>query len=139
MDHAVELTLYLKPKFRLLPICNNGEYILKVRLFWDMAPCSHIEVDQRFRGVYCLASSGQLIITLMIEAVHTSETSVNFNVTRQRYIPEDSKLHTRHREYLTFRREFIFFDLHMFYMSLHICSHCFCSAVVLSSSFVWYS
>jgi hypothetical protein len=29
----------------------------------------------------------------MIEAVRTSETSVNFNVTTWRYIPEDSKLH----------------------------------------------
>jgi hypothetical protein len=29
----------------------------------------------------------------MLEAVRTSETSVNFNVTTRRYIPEDSKLH----------------------------------------------
>jgi hypothetical protein len=36
----------------------------------------------------------------MMEAVHTSETSVNFNLTIQRYIPEDSELHTRRRENL---------------------------------------
>jgi hypothetical protein len=36
----------------------------------------------------------------MMKAVRTSETSVNFNVTTQRYIPEDSKLHTRRRENL---------------------------------------
>jgi hypothetical protein len=29
----------------------------------------------------------------MMETVRTSETSVNFNVTTRRYIPEDSKLH----------------------------------------------
>jgi hypothetical protein len=29
------------------------------------------------------------IITLMMEAVRTSETSVNFNVITRRYIPED--------------------------------------------------
>jgi hypothetical protein len=29
-----------------------------------------------------------------MEAVRTSETSVNFNVSTWRYIPEDSKLHT---------------------------------------------
>jgi hypothetical protein len=29
----------------------------------------------------------------MMEAVCTSETSVNFNVTTWRYIPKDSKLH----------------------------------------------
>jgi hypothetical protein len=33
------------------------------------------------------------VFALMMEAVSTSETSVNFNVTTQRYILEDSKLH----------------------------------------------
>jgi hypothetical protein len=33
----------------------------------------------------------------MMEAVRTSETSVSFNMTTWRYIPEDSKLHTRRR------------------------------------------
>jgi hypothetical protein len=32
------------------------------------------------------------IIALMMEAVRTSETSVDFNITTRRYIPEDSKL-----------------------------------------------
>jgi hypothetical protein len=32
----------------------------------------------------------------MIEAVRTSETSVNLNVTTQRYIPEHSKIHSLH-------------------------------------------
>jgi hypothetical protein len=40
------------------------------------------------------------IIALMMEAVRTSETSVSFNVSTRRYIPEDSKLHTRRRENL---------------------------------------
>jgi hypothetical protein len=39
-------------------------------------------------------------IALMMEAVRTSETPVNFNVTTRRYIPEDSKLQTRRRENL---------------------------------------
>jgi hypothetical protein len=39
---------------------------MKVRVFWDVA--------------------------LMMEAVRTSEMSVNFNVTTRRYIPQDSKL-----------------------------------------------
>jgi hypothetical protein len=34
-------------------------------------------------------------IALMMEEVRISETSVNFSVTTWRYIPEDSKLHTR--------------------------------------------
>jgi hypothetical protein len=33
----------------------------------------------------------------MMETVRTSETSVNSNETTRRYIPEDSKLHTRRR------------------------------------------
>jgi hypothetical protein len=41
-----------------------------------------------------------MIIALMMEAVRTSEMSVNFNVTTRRYIPEDSILHTRRRENL---------------------------------------
>jgi ribosomal protein L14 len=40
------------------------------------------------------------IIRTMMEAVRASGTSVNFNVTTWRYIPEDSKLHTRRREKL---------------------------------------
>jgi hypothetical protein len=35
-----------------------------------------------------------------MEAVRTSKTSVNFNVTTWRYIPEDCKLLTRRRENL---------------------------------------
>jgi hypothetical protein len=40
--------------------------------FWDIAPCILLEVDQHFRGAY---------INLIMEAVHTSETSVNFYET----------------------------------------------------------
>jgi hypothetical protein len=37
---------------------------------------------------------------LMMKAVRASETSVHFNVTTRRYIPEDSELHTRRHENL---------------------------------------
>jgi hypothetical protein len=40
------------------------------------------------------------MIALMMEAVSTSETSVNFYQTIQRNIPEDNHLHTRRRENL---------------------------------------
>jgi len=40
----------------------------------------------------------------MMEAVHTSETSVNIYLTTRQYIPEDnSELHTRRRENLKSR------------------------------------
>jgi hypothetical protein len=48
----------------------------------------------------------------MMEAVHTSETSVNFNVTTWRYIPEDSKLRTRFRENLKSHKDKAFVSPH---------------------------
>jgi homoserine trans-succinylase len=48
-------------------------------------------VDRRFRGAYCLHHS-----SLMMEAVRTSETSVDNHFTRQ-YIPEDNSEHHTHR------------------------------------------
>jgi hypothetical protein len=27
---------------------------MKMTTFWDIAPCSLVEVDRRFRGAYCL-------------------------------------------------------------------------------------
>jgi hypothetical protein len=40
------------------------------------------------------------MIPLMMEAVRTSETSVNIYLTTGQYIPEESKLHTRRSENL---------------------------------------
>jgi hypothetical protein len=44
------------------------------------------------------------IITLMMDAAHTSETSVYFNETTRRYIPEGYHLHIRRRENLNSHR-----------------------------------
>jgi hypothetical protein len=46
-------------------------------VFWDVAPCSLVDIDRSFRGAYCL---------LILEAANS--------------IPEDSYLHTRRRENL---------------------------------------
>jgi hypothetical protein len=54
-------------------------------VFWDILPCKMI-VDRRFRGAYS---------SLMMEAVRTSETSVDNHFTRQ-YIPEDNSEHHTH-------------------------------------------
>jgi hypothetical protein len=40
------------------------------------------------------------LIAMMVEAVSTSEMSVNFYDTTRRNIPEDNQLHTRRRENL---------------------------------------
>jgi hypothetical protein len=37
---------------------RNKERRNKFRVVWDVAPCSHVEVDRRFAGVYCLHHQG---------------------------------------------------------------------------------
>jgi hypothetical protein len=65
--------------------------LYKFTVFWDVAPCNHVEVGRSF-------------IALMMEAVRISETSVHFNGTTRLYIRKDSKLHTRHHENLKYHK-----------------------------------
>jgi hypothetical protein len=61
-------------------------------------PCSLVRVDRRFRDAYCLrhqCDDEWVIITLMMVAVCTSETLVNFNETTRRYTPEGSHLQNK--------------------------------------------
>jgi hypothetical protein len=62
---------------------------MKIRDFCNVASYSLVAVDRRFGGAYCLHN--RAIITLMMEAVRTSETSV-YSETTRRYIPEGSNL-----------------------------------------------
>jgi hypothetical protein len=57
--------------------------MMKMTVFWDVAPFSLVEVYRRFRGVSIIRA-----IALMMEAASTSKTSVNFNQTTRRSIPE---------------------------------------------------
>jgi hypothetical protein len=41
--------------------------------------------------------TASIIVALMMEAAHTSETSVDIQLRTWQYIPEDSELHTRCR------------------------------------------
>jgi len=45
----------------------------KFRVFWDVAPRSHVEVDRCFRGVYCLHHQGDdvHIVHMHTEGVET--------------------------------------------------------------------
>jgi hypothetical protein len=52
-----------------------------------------VEVYRPSRGGYCVHHK-----VMMMETVRTSETSVHFNVTARRYIPEDFKLHSRRHD-----------------------------------------
>jgi hypothetical protein len=69
-------------------------FLLKKAVFWDVAPCSLVEVYRRFRGAYCLHYQGDE------EAANTSETSVNLYQIIRHNDPEDSHLHTRRHENL---------------------------------------
>jgi hypothetical protein len=64
---------------------------MKMTVFWDAVLCSLVEVYQRFRDAYCLHHQDDENNNL--EAVSTSETSVNFYETTRRKIPEDSHIH----------------------------------------------
>jgi hypothetical protein len=54
--------------------------------------------EQQISQVYSLL--GCRAVALMMGAVRTSEASVSINLATRRYIPEDSKLHTRRGENL---------------------------------------
>jgi hypothetical protein len=75
------------PSYRLLRQCyryscgqGGQSKVMKMAVFWDAAH--------------------NLFTALMMEAVSTSETSVNFYQTTWRNIPEDSHLYTRSSENL---------------------------------------
>jgi hypothetical protein len=68
---------------------------MKSLIFWDITPCSPFKVNRRFGGTCRLAPASRLVSssayssTLKTEATCSSETSVDFQRTIQRYIPED--------------------------------------------------
>jgi hypothetical protein len=87
--------------------------VMKSTIFWDITPRSPLIVNRRFGGTYCLHLQGrknkpskkpachllshwflaQLIFsTLKMEAICSSETSVDTQWTTRRYIPEDGTL-----------------------------------------------
>jgi hypothetical protein len=67
-------------------------------------PCSPLGVNLRFGGTYRLHLQGilaELIFsTLKMEAICSSETSVDIQWTTRRYIPEDCTLHNNRCENL---------------------------------------
>jgi hypothetical protein len=64
---------------------------MNMTVFWDAAPCSLAEIYRFLEG---LTASTIRAMNLMMEAVSTSETSVNFCETTRRNIPEDICLNT---------------------------------------------
>jgi hypothetical protein len=53
-----------------------------------------VQTDRRFKGAHCRDHhSDELLVALMMEALSTSETSVNFYETTQLNITENIHLH----------------------------------------------
>jgi hypothetical protein len=46
-------TIFNNARFQVLTVAS-----MKFRVFWDVLPYSEVDVDQRFRGVYCLHHQG---------------------------------------------------------------------------------
>jgi hypothetical protein len=90
--------------------------VVKRSIFWDIIPGSPLKVNRRFGGTYRLHLQQETIMkqevrramlatcftlvsyllyssTLTMEVTCSSETSVEFQQTTQRYSPEDRTLH----------------------------------------------
>jgi hypothetical protein len=72
--------------------------VMKSIMFWDIKPCSPLSFNRRFEGTFCMPPArlpflfffAELISsTLKMEAIFSSETSVETERTIRRHIPED--------------------------------------------------
>jgi hypothetical protein len=79
---------------------SDGRECEDVKLLWNIAACYLVEVYGRFRSASFFHLQGDEMIPLMIEAVQTSETSVNSYQSTRRCNPEGSHLHSHRRENL---------------------------------------
>jgi hypothetical protein len=60
---------------------------MKSTILWDITPCSPLKVNRRFLlGIFS---------TLKMEAMCSSEMSVDFQQATRRHAPEDSTLHVK--------------------------------------------
>jgi hypothetical protein len=95
---------------RMLQRKSKSTWNLKKAVFWDVGPCRSC-VNRRFSGTCFLhllarahagSSLSDILLfspTLKMEAIRSSETSVNTISTRH-HIPEDCFLHSHRRENL---------------------------------------
>jgi hypothetical protein len=60
---------------------------MKMAVFWNVAPCSLLGIDRRFRGANCFHHQG------VDGGITSSEISVNFYQTARRNIPQHRHLH----------------------------------------------
>jgi hypothetical protein len=93
-------------------------YVKRTTFFWDITPCSPLKVNRCFGGTHSLYHHSRRIsraslllafmlvsclaysLTLKVETIRSSETSIDFQRTERRYIPDDSTLYNHRCEYL---------------------------------------
>jgi hypothetical protein len=53
---------FILQSFRISSVCVRFQVLtaasMKMTVFWDVAPCSLVDVYRRFRGTYCLHHQG---------------------------------------------------------------------------------
>jgi hypothetical protein len=58
-----------------------------MKFSWDVAPCSHVEVDRRFRGAYCLHHQGNFFfLFLNIKRIISAVRRIKFVGATMLYI-----------------------------------------------------
>jgi hypothetical protein len=90
-------------------ISHDPSILKKSIIFWNMTPCSPLSFNRRFGGTYRLhlqkPASNQVA---KIEAICSSETSVDTQRTKRRHIPKDDILHNHRCENLKSYIQFLF-------------------------------
>jgi hypothetical protein len=89
--------------FACLHLKQETILLMKSTISWDKMPCSLLKVNWRFGGTYHLHLQGRISRARCQHASKwqaPSETSVDFQWTTWRYIPEDSTLHSHSCENL---------------------------------------
>jgi hypothetical protein len=82
-------------------LSSNQLVVLKFRVFWDVLPCSQIDVDRRFRGACCLhhqddgGSNVPLKRRSTIILHGSTSKNTNLNFSRSAWLSKSSEGRTR--------------------------------------------
>jgi hypothetical protein len=72
---------------------------MKIAVFWVVAPCSLVEVYQRFRGPCCLHHQGdELIAIFILTAVRTSNLTQENEASEFVFFTSEESLHQKRCE-----------------------------------------